>query len=844
MSKTEASLQNLASGELSQKVRGRYDLPAYAHGLERADNFITELQGPARFRNGIRHVNHTRRNKIPFNLKFQFSNQQSYGLEFTDGYLRFHLDDGVLTMIEKNITAITKASTGVVTSVAHGYSNGDEIYISGVKGMTGVNGKFFLVANKTNDTYELNDQDGNGFSTLSYANYISGGESEKIYEITTPYIEADDLSLLRITQNADTAYIEHPYYEPRKLTRSDSTSWALARYDRTNDPFLVEKVISAATKANPCQITCTGHGYSTGQKIIIEEIVGMTELNSRWYTITKIDADTFTLDGVNSTGYTTYDSVGFASKRELLPSCATFHQGRLCFTGIAGNPLAYRLSRAPDNAGVTRYDDFTTGTDADHAVFGNITAEDESQTQWIKSNVQFLLIGGFTGVFKITGGTDSAAITPTSAQSLRISAIGVSNTNPVTYDISTIYSEQQNLIVRSLDYNLLWQNFLSKDKNLISEDITAAGIKQFAFASGRPDILWAVTSDYKLIGMTFKTDEEIFGWHRHSAREGDKYLSIVSLPRANNYHRLWVAVERQVNGVTRRYMGYLEDPTKLPEFIDFYTGEENYDSDREIYLRAVYEAQKYCFHVDAGLSYDGSSVENASTTITPEAYTGNSISFVASAPIFSSADVEREIRYKPVNGVGTGRARIVEYVSALEVICDIDEDFTGPMTAGNWFFTIETVVNIDHLEGCTVKVITDGAAHRDLIVSGGQVILDYQASVIHVGLKIRGIIKSMDIEQGGVNGPGQTKNKNIIEVGIKFFQSLGAKFGTDLYHLKQIDFRAGDDIGDRPPPPFSGVLLESYEDTWDREKHIYVVQEEAMPCNVQLLMSYANTDNG
>lgn len=844
MASAQTSLQNMASGELSPKVRGRYELPAYQHGLERADNFITELQGPARYRNGFRHVCHTRRNKIANLLKFQFSNSQSYGLEFTDGYLRFYKDNGIVTENALNITAITKSGTAVATSASHGYTTGQEVFISGVLGMTAINGKFFLVGAVTTNTFALLDQDGNAFSTLAYGSYTSGGTVARIYEIASPYLESDNLFLLKSAQNADTMYIVHPNYEPRKLTRAGVTSWAIATYARTADPFLSKKVITAATAANPCQITAVAHGYSTGQKIVIGGIVGMTQLNGRWFTLTKVDADNFTLNGVDSSAYTAYSSGGYASAIELLPAAVTFHQGRTCFTSIVFAPLSFKLSRSPDNAGVTRYDDFTAGTDPDHAVFDSIDAENESQTQWIKSNVQFLLIGGYTGIYKVTGGTDSAAITPTSAQALRISAIGVSNIDPVTYDISTIYSEQQNLIVRSLDYNILWQSFLSKDKNLVSDHITAGGIKQFAFASGRPDIVWCVTNDGKLRGMTFKIDEDIFGWHRHTTRSTDSYISAVALPRANAYHRLWAVIERQVNGATRRYAGYMEDPAPIPEAIDFYTAPENKDTDRTTFLRAMYEANKYSFHVDSGLSYDGSDPSIASQTIMPAASSGNGIVFNAGGNIFLPSDVGREIRLKPVNGVGTGRAKIVTYVSATQVLCDIKEAFIGTMTVGNWFFTIQTVLNIEHLEGITCKIIADGAAHKDLTVTNGQVVLDFQASVIHIGIKQSGILKSMNLEVGGVDGPSQTKPKNVIAVGVKFYNTLGATVGTDLYKMQKVKYRKGNDYGDRPPPLLSDSIRVPYEDTWAREKHIYIVQEQALPCNVQLIMPYTHTDNG
>jgi len=74
-------------------------------------------------------------------------------------------------------------------------------------------------------------------------------------------------------------------------------------------------VSNAATAANPCEITTTtDHGFITGDIINIEDVVGMTELNDNYYTITRVDATKFTL-GVDSTLYTAYTSGGKCYKR-------------------------------------------------------------------------------------------------------------------------------------------------------------------------------------------------------------------------------------------------------------------------------------------------------------------------------------------------------------------------------------------------------------------------------------------------------------------------------------------------------------------------------------------------
>lgn len=56
------------------------------------------------------------------------------------------------------------------------------------------------------------------------------------------------------------------------------------------------KAITAATNANPIKITVNNHGFSTGDKVFIANVNGNTNANGG-YTITKVDANNFTLNG-------------------------------------------------------------------------------------------------------------------------------------------------------------------------------------------------------------------------------------------------------------------------------------------------------------------------------------------------------------------------------------------------------------------------------------------------------------------------------------------------------------------------------------------------------------------
>jgi hypothetical protein len=79
------------------------------------------------------------------------------------------------------------------------------------------------------------------------------------------------------------------------------------------------KTISGATQANPCVVTATSHGYDNGDEIYIASVVGMTELNGKYYKIKNKTTNTFELTdiddtNINSSSFTAYGSAGTAAR--------------------------------------------------------------------------------------------------------------------------------------------------------------------------------------------------------------------------------------------------------------------------------------------------------------------------------------------------------------------------------------------------------------------------------------------------------------------------------------------------------------------------------------------------
>jgi hypothetical protein len=78
--------------------------------------------------------------------------------------------------------------------------------------------------------------------------------------------------------------------------------------------------ISGASQANPTVITVSDTtGLLTGEKVRMADVVGMTELNGKCYTVTVINGTSFSLDGVDSTAFGAYTgSSGSAYRKESL----------------------------------------------------------------------------------------------------------------------------------------------------------------------------------------------------------------------------------------------------------------------------------------------------------------------------------------------------------------------------------------------------------------------------------------------------------------------------------------------------------------------------------------------
>lgn len=853
MTNVNTSYPDFSAGEISPRVYGRFDIQAFYKSGRRVRNFIPETVGGAKYRTGSYYVGKTAGNAEAFLYPFVFTDSVAFIMEFTPLKIRFYRNDSQVRYAAQNITGITSANPAVVTySGADTYANGDSVWIDNVQGMTQVNRREYVVANVNTgaNTFELA-----GTNSTAWGTYTSGGTIEEIVEVATPYT-AGDLWELKFAQDNDVLYIAHPSHQPRKLTYTSPTSWAITTHAPVRKTRQPGVLISAVTQANPAVVTYTGSDiFTNGDTVFIDNCAGMTQLNGREFTVAGLNTgtNTFQLSGEDSSGYNAYSGGGLIRRissanapflsTDNYPGAVGFYEQRLVYAGSNNDPNKMWFSKPGEP------DDFSlqqgTVAEADDGI-EYVIAGNAAKINWLRGTEKFLGVGALNDVLQVTGGVDNV-VTSTSISVRPSNSFGAADTMPIGRGNQIFYVQANNLTVRSFEYDFERDSYIPVDRNTLADHITETGIRQIDYQENRPNIVWATRNDGVLIGMTLEEQESVNGWHHHTT-DGD-FISVASLPRAGQFDQIWVCVKRGSD----YFIEYFTDETIFVRREDYVLSNDEV-ADNAKYRNMLYESQRQYIHLDSALSYYGDQLGlNAGATLTPAAVTGTGITFTASASVFTAGMVGRQLVRKSITGAEFGVAEITGFTSGTVVTCTILEDFNGTtaIPAGEWYLTTAQLVGADHLNGKTVSVVTDGGQHPQVVISSGVANLVRQSAVVHIGLPYVGYLETNELEGGGTNGPAQTKKKSLYAVGFRFLDTLYAKFGTGYYRLEQIEMRTAAMRMDRPPELFTGDMFENYTNQaadardggWSRSTRAIVCQDQPFPCKLQLIIPYFTVSN-
>lgn len=218
-------------------------------------------------------------------------------------------------LADKAITGITKANPGVVTCAGHDLVTGDQIIISGVSGMTQVNGVTFTVTVIDVNSFSI------GVNTSSYGAYVSGG-----------FFNADDVNLSRLITAASAA-IET--YLGRVITEASYTyTWSgkntvsvmLPNYPVTEITSVTISgvTIPAAVSQNTCGYMFTEYGVVLVGYEFIKGILNCSIVYTAGYATVPAEIEQACIDLV-SLRYSERDRTGIQSK-SLAGESVTYSQ--------------------------------------------------------------------------------------------------------------------------------------------------------------------------------------------------------------------------------------------------------------------------------------------------------------------------------------------------------------------------------------------------------------------------------------------------------------------------------------------------------------------------------------
>lgn len=397
---------------------------------------------------------------------------------------------------------------------------------------------------------------------------LSGGSP---YEVATPY-GANDLWDLSFAQSADTLYIVHPNYAPRKLQRSGPTTWSLNTISFLDGPYLIlnstaTTLTSSAASGSATVTASSTTGINNGAGFVASDVGRAIRLRSGtnwgWGTITAVASTTSITVSWSSAVGTTATSVwrlGVWGTANGFPRAVTFNQDRLVFAGCAAFPARIDGSNTGDyeNFAPTNID----GTLVDsNALSFTLNSTKVNVINWLLSDEWGLLAGTASGEWVIAASTQQNAVTPTNVTAKMTSAYGSSNVAPAKMGKATLFVQRTKRKLREMTYQFTLGTFQAPDISVVAEHLTKGGIKQMAPAMAPQPVLWISRTDGTLVGMSYDKDQEILGWHQHQlggfSNAGQTLPPVVEsvavIPSPNtDRDQLWVSVQRYINGATVR----------------------------------------------------------------------------------------------------------------------------------------------------------------------------------------------------------------------------------------------------------------------------------------------------
>jgi hypothetical protein len=560
------------AGELSPRLESRPDLEKYASACRTLENFVIMPYGGVNRRPGFQYIGAARyADKKCRLIGFNFSTTTNFILELGDLYVRFW-SNGVQV----------ESAPGVPLNVASPYLEAqlqdvqyvqinDVMYLAHpshpVQKLSRISDTNWTLAPVAWDYPAFRDENvtsttitpsaTTGAVTLTASASVFdpgdvGGYYQVVHKRTTAYVERAISSTgvsgsLRVIGPWDFRTYGTWTATLNIQRRYGSGPWETIRTFRgTSD----RNISSSGDEATECELRINVTDWSVGAattRAYIEAqdsgVYGVVKVTG--YTSPTVVTGTVIKDMFAATA-TEFWSEGSWSPRRGFPRTVAMHEQRLFFGGNTAEPQTIWGSRIND------FETFRSGTYDDSALAFTIASSESNAINWMVSQ-QVLCVGTAGYEYIVSANSADAAITPSSIHIRPQSHFGSKYSRALLANEVTLFIQRQGRKVREFVFQFEKDGYVSADLTLLADHVTSGGITQIAFQSQPDAILWVVTGDGILAGMTYERGQNVVGWHRHTT--DGVFESVATIyGQGTGGDEVWCSIRRTVNGVTARYI--------------------------------------------------------------------------------------------------------------------------------------------------------------------------------------------------------------------------------------------------------------------------------------------------
>jgi hypothetical protein len=793
--------RSFAGGEMSPEMFGRVDDAKFQTGAAKVRNFVPMPQGPLENRAGFAFVREVKDStKKARLLPFTYSTTQTMVIELGAGYIRFHTQGATL---------------GPGTPAAY---NGATTYAVGA-----------LVSYSGANYYCIAATTGNLPTNTTYWYALPAG----IYEIPNPYAESD-LFDIHYVQSADVLTLVHPNYAPRELRRLGATSWTLTTisfassisapaaptlteslpHSEYNYTYVVTSLASDGISESAASSSSTINGDFGQSGYYITISWGAVSGASR-YRIYKLQGGLYGFIGETATTSIVDDNIApdmsitppvydtvFASSGNY-PGAVSYFEQRRIFAGTTNAPQTLWMTRSGTESDMS----YSIPTEDTDRINFRVAAREANTIRHIVPLTQLLALTS-AAEWRISP-VNSDVITPTTISVRPQSYIGASNVQPSIVNNTVVYGAARGGHVRELGYSWQASGFVTGDLSLRAAHLfDNYEISDMCYSKSPQPVLWFVSSTGYLLSLTYVPDQQIGAWAWHDT--DGTFESCTSVAEGSE-DALYAVVKRTIGGTTKRYVERMAS-------------------------RQVGEL-KNCFHVDSGLTFNGTNTTATTVTVTGGTAWDSSevLTITASGAIFqypATTDVGDAIVLTATDGTQY-RLTILSTTSTTVATARVDKTlavaFRGVATA-TWAFARDSISGLSHLEGKTVSILADGAVMPQRTVTSGAVTLQRPSVVVQVGLPYQSDLQTMPISMN-VDGLGQGRYKNVNKAWIRVFKSSGIFIGPNEDNLVEVKQRTTEPYGS-PPGLKTDELDVDLTPSWKASGQVYMRQSDPLPLTV------------